>query len=683
VESRGRFDGLERASRSAEKLLGESLFLLLLAAAVGALGGVCGVGVLRLVERISALAFFGDGGLQALARAPWYVRLIAPAAGGLAVGPAIWFFARGARGHGLPEVMHAASQEGGRIPLRDGLVKAATSAIAIGTGGSAGREGPAMQAGAGLGSAVGRALGLSADKVVTLLGCGAAAGFAATFNAPVAGVMLAIEVVIGSASIRVFSPVVVASIAATIVSRAALGDRPIVSAPACAIADPAVELPLYVALGVAAGLIGVAFTKALGLVEAWRERAPIPGWLAPMIGGAAVGGIAVFFPQVLGSGYETMNAALNGEAALGALAALVLLKIAATAFTLGSGAAGGVIAPSLFVGACLGGAFGLVAERLVPGATAGGAGYAIVGMGAVLAASAHAPVTAIVMLFELSSDSALIVPLMLACIVAATLSSRVLSTSIFTTGLAQRGMRLRRSLEVELMRSTRVRRILRPYVETVAPTAKVGEVLSRALHGPSPYQYVVDAANRPVGTIALSHVKSIVGESGLDEAMFVAADVMKTPVVSVSLDDALETAMHHFSRMDVEALPVVDADGALAGCITRHDVLVFFEHEILRDDALGVKFAADGRPEEAKFVELPEGHAVALIEVTDLLAGKTLREIDLRATAGVNVVGLRVKTPAGIERLSPEPKRALAKGDILVAVGDEKALEAFRKAVLP
>jgi CIC family chloride channel protein len=681
VHAPKRFPVIEQLSHRVERLVGENVYMLVLAAIVGVLGGLGAIFFRWLIERITELSFAGLTTLAALEAAPWYVKALAPAVGGLVVGPIIYFLAREARGHGLPEVMNAVTNSGGRMRRRVMLVKTVASAITLGTGGSAGREGPIVQIGAGIGSTVGQTLGLDENKLIVLLGCGAASGLAATFNAPIAGVMLAIEVIIGSASISVFSPIVVASVAGTVVSRMAFGNVPFVPAPQYELVNPAVELPLYIALGVAAGLTGLMFTKGITLLEELWERAPIPGWLTPMLGGAVVGGIAMFFPHVLGVGYETINDALHGREALGVLAALVILKLVATGFTLGSGGSGGVFAPSLFIGACLGGAFGLGAERLLPGYTADSGAYALVGMGAVLAATTHAPVTAILMLFELSSNYTIVLPLMLTCIIATGLAARVMPTSIFTTALARRGVRLRGSSEAEHVHATKVRRILRPYVETMPPTTPVSEVIRRALSGSMVSQFVVDADKHPIGVIGLSHLKSIMGESGFDEALLVAADVMKAPVVALALTDSLDVAMSHFARMDVEALPVVGEDGAIAGCVTRYDLMVFFEHEILHDQALGMTFQTNGRPEDAQFVELPEGHVLALIEVTELLAGKTLRELDLRQTAGINVVGIRLKKPEGIERLAPDPKRRLTAGEILVAVGPQKAIEAFRKAV--
>jgi CBS domain-containing protein len=270
---------------------------------------------------------------------------------------------------------------------------------------------------------------------------------------------------------------------------------------------------------------------------------------------------------------------------------------------------------------------------------------------------------------------------MLACVISAVLAGRVLPTSIFTTRLTRRGVRLRGSGEADLMRSAKVRRILRPYPETIPPELPLPEVMRRALAGTMLHLYVVDQDNRPLGVITLRRLKALFGEQWLDEPLLVAADVMKSPVTAVGLDDTLDVAMAHFARLDVEMLPVTDEGGGLAGCITRHDMVVFFEHEILRDDGLGMKFVLRDRPDDSEFVELPEGHRVETIEVTAFLAGKTLRDLDLRATMGLNVVGIRRRTPEGIERVAPEPKRPLAPGEILVVAGPESAIDSFKKAI--
>lgn len=671
-----------RLSHRLERILGERVYLLVLAAIIGVLGGFGAVFFRWLIVTINKLFFPGGFTLEALAQTPWYWKVIPPAAGGLIVGPLVYFLAREAKGHGVPEVMNAVANEGGRIRKRVMAVKILASAITIGSGGSVGREGPIVQIGSGLGSSLGQLLGFEGKRLIVMLGCGAAAGMAATFNAPIAGVLLAMEIIIGSASISVFSPLVVASVMGTIVARIMFGNEPaFIDVPEYSLVNPLMELPLYMVLGLAAGLVGVMFTRGINLIEDIWEKIPLPGWIMPVFGGAAVGGIAILFPNVLGVGYETIDIPLQGEGVLWALVALIFLKIFATGTTLGSGGSGGIFAPSLFIGACLGGAFGIVVEMALPGQTAHSGAYALVGMGAMVAATTHAPITAILVLFELTSNYSIILPLMFACIIATVLSSRLCEDSIYTIKLSRRGVRLRGSSESELMRTTKVRRILRPFPETMPPNTPISVVMRRALDGSMAHQYVVDDNGKMMGVITLRRLKTVFGETGLDDALLVAADVMKSPVASVSLDDTLDVAMAHISRLDTEMLPVVDAEGKLSGCITRHDMMVFFENEIMKDKALGMKFVSDGDPEDAEFIELPEGHTLQAVEVTGFLEGKTLRELDLRATSDLNVVGIRRKTPEGVERIAPDPKRILARGEIMLVVGPKEAVDSFVNAI--
>ena len=671
-----------RVSHRLERLLGENVYLLMLAAIVGIFGGFGAVLFRWLITTAGGLFFPGGFSVEILKNIPWYQVVIPPLVGGMIAGPLVYFFAREAKGHGVPEVMNAVANNGGRIRRRVMLVKILASAITIGSGGSVGREGPIIQIGAGFGSSLGQILGFEGQRLIVMLGCGAAAGMAATFNAPIAGVLLAIEIIIGSASISIFSPLVVASVMGTIVARVMFGNEPaFINVPDYNLVNPFVELPLYVVLGVVAGLAAVMFTRGIGFIEDLWEKIPLPGWIVPMIGGAVIGGIGLVFPQVMGVGYETIGLALQGGGVIWLLAVLMFVKLIATGITLGSGGSGGVFAPSLFLGASLGGAFGLIVETFLPGQTAGAGAYALVGMGALVAATTHAPITAILILFELTSNYSIILPLMFACIIATVLASRILSTSIYTIKLSRQGVRLRGSSEIELMRTTKVRKILRPFPETMPPSTPISQVMRKALNGTMSHQYVVDSDNHLLGVITLRRLKTVFGEEGLDDALMVADDVMKSPVASVSLDDTLDVAMAHLSRLDTEMIPVIDKDGRLTGSVTRHDMMVFMEYEILRDKDLGMKFVNNGNPEEVAFVELPEGHVVEPLKVTAFLDGKNLRELDLRATAGLNVVGIRRQTPEGVQRVQPDPGQRLVKGEVIVVVGESSALESFKKAI--
>jgi CIC family chloride channel protein len=671
-----------RISQKLERALGgEHIYFLALAAIVGILGGFGAVLFRKMIELVNHLAFPLGFSLEALEATPWYWKVIPPAVGGLVVGPLVHFLASEAKGHGIPEVMNAVTNNGGKIRTRVMGVKILASAITIGTGGSVGREGPIAQIGAGLGSSIGRALGFDGNKLIIMLGCGAAAGMAATFNAPIGGVMLAIEVIIGSASISIFSPLVVASVMGTVVTRIMYPHETVfLDVPEYHLVS-VVELPLYVVLGVIAGLGALLFTRGTCFFEDLWERVPLPAGMNAVIGGAAVGGIALVFPEVLGVGYEAMHVPLHSGGTFFMLIALVFVKLLATGTTLGSGGSGGVFAPSLFIGACLGGAFGIAMEHLLPGQTASSGAYALVGMGAVMAGATHAPITAIIMLFELTNDYQIILPLMLSCIVSVVLASKVLDTSVFTIKLRRRGVRLRASEEAALMRNTKVRRLLRPFPETMGPSDPISQVIQKVLSGSMEHKYVVDGENRLLGVINIEQLRTILTERDLDEQLLLAADVMNPKPTTVTLDDTLDTTMFHLSRLDTEMLPVVDKQGKLAGSITQKDMMVFIEYEVLKDEDLGLKFVPKGNPEDARFIEVPEGHVIGSIKITKFLAGQTLKQLDLRATVGINVVGIKRPTPEGIKRLSPDPTRPLAEGDIIIAVGDRQAITSLAKSM--
>ncbi len=671
-----------RISQTLERVLGgEHVYLLALAAIVGILGGFGAVLFRRMIEWVGLLAFPDGISLAALESAPWYRLLLPPAVGGVIVGPMVYFLAREAKGHGIPEVMNAVTNNGGRIRRRVMAVKILASAVTIGTGGSVGREGPIAQIGAGLGSTIGRALGFDGGKLIIMLGCGAAAGMAATFNAPIGGVMLAIEVIIGSASISIFSPLVVASVMGTIVTRVMYPHETVfLEVPAYHLVSP-IELPLYVVLGLLAGVFAVAFTRGICFFEDLWEKVPMPYGLNAVLGGLMLGGLALLFPQLLGVGYEAVHIPLHGGGTIGLLLLLAVLKIIAAGTILGSGGSGGVFAPALFVGASLGGAFGMAMEILLPGQTANSGAYALVGMGAVMAGATHAPITAIIMLFELTNDYHIILPLMLACIISVVFAGKMLDTSVFTIKLKRKGVRLRGSSEAELMRNTKVRRILRPFPETMGPGEPITSVIEKVLRGSMGEKYVVDADNRLLGVIRFTQLRTIITETDLDAHLLVAADVMESELTTVTLDDTLENAMFHLSRIDAERLPVVDRAGKLAGSVSERDMMLFIEHEILKRQDLGLNFVPKGSPEDTRFIEVPEGQVIGSVRVSRALAGQTLKRLDLRATVGINVLGIKRAAGAIQEQLSPDPNLPLEEGDVLIAVGDPKAITSLSKSM--
>lgn len=420
-----------------------------LALAIGAITGLGAVAFRWLVTAFTQIFTGYDdyAGLGRLANAHWpqlgfWFLLLAPVIAGSLYGPLVHRFAPEARGHGVPEVMYAVSHRGGRIAPQVSLVKALASALCIGGGGSVGREGPIVQIGSAAGSTLAQLLRLDAPRVRLLVACGAAAGISATFNAPLAGPFFALELILRDFAAQSFGAVVLSSVTAGVVGRAILGDDPFLSLPAFAVSSPT-EYLLYATLGVAVGVIGVAFSKILYLVEdlcdwVWRG----PEWARPAAGGVMLGGLLVAVPEVYGVGYPVLENAVKGRYLVGMLLMLMVVKMLATSLTIGIGGSGGVFAPTLFVGAMAGTAFGTIAHQVFPGTIDSAGAYGLIGMGAALGGATGAPITAVIILFELTGQYSIILPLMTAVAMAAGAGNLLSKNTIYTAKLWRRGVDL-------------------------------------------------------------------------------------------------------------------------------------------------------------------------------------------------------------------------------------------------
>ncbi|MFQ6671912.1 MAG: chloride channel protein, partial [Candidatus Tectimicrobiota bacterium] len=421
---------------------------------------------------------------------------------------------------GVPEVMESTVLRGGLMRPRTIVLRALASAISVGSGGSAGREGPIVQIGAAIGSTVGQLCKMSSERLRLLVGCGTAAGIAATFNAPLSGTFFALEIVLGERRLRSLSPLLVASVIATVVSRATIGPAPAFSVPAYGLVSVG-ELVWYLALGVLCGLAAYGAIRLLYAATDWFEDAlpRVPPVLKPALGGLAVGGVAVAVPQVLGNGYPAVAAALRGELPLYLLAILVLFKMGTTATTLGSGGSGGFIAPSLFIGAMVGGAVGSVVHGLLPSWTAAKGAYAVAGMGAVLAAATHAPLTPILLLFELTDGVSLMLPAATTILVAVAVARRLDADSIYTWKLTRRGINVARGWEVSTLGSLFVREAMRTEVEVIPDGMSYREI-RRLLDQSATVDFpVVDGEGRLTGLLSLREFSAFAFEPELHDTV--------------------------------------------------------------------------------------------------------------------------------------------------------------------
>jgi CIC family chloride channel protein len=453
--------------------------MLILGIVVGVLGGLGAVGFRVLIGLLRTLAYGNDGNfLTALESHTWWYCIIIPVLGGAVVGPMIYFLAREAKGHGVPEVMEAVTLKSGVIRNRVVAVKSLASALSIAVGGAVGREGPIVQIASAIGSGVGQIMRVSDGRMRILVGCGTAAGIAATFNAPLAGVMFALEVILGEFAIATFSPIILSAVIATAVSRHFLGDIPAFTVPAYELVS-AWELGLYGLLGICAGLVAVGFTTFLYKVEDAVDAIKFPEYLKTPVMGALLGALGLLFPHVLGVGYEGMELALHGKLVWWLLFMLIAVKIFATSLTIAGGMSGGIFAPSLFIGAMLGGGFGYIMHSFLPDITAGPGAYAIVAMAAVVAGTTHGPLTAFLILFEMTGTYTIILPLMITCVIATLVARTVRGESIYTLKLIRRGLDIRAGQEMNLMRSLKVQEAMSREVGSIPQNMTLGEFQAR------------------------------------------------------------------------------------------------------------------------------------------------------------------------------------------------------------
>jgi len=554
--------------------------LMVVAVVMGAGTGLITVVFVKAIAWITYFSFV-EGLPQILAPlgAGWII--LVPVIGSLITGPMIAYWAIEAKGHGVPEVMQAIIMRRGRIRPRVAVVKSVASAICIGTGGSAGREGPIVQVGAALGSTAAQLLRLGPQRTITLVACGAAAGIAATFNAPIAGVIFAMEVILGEFTTHYFGMVVIAAVAASIVSREFLGDFPAFAIPSYSLVS-AWELPLYALLGVLAALVGWGFVKILYYVEDRFDGWRFPDAFKPAIGGIGVGLIGLFYPQALGAGLITIEKGLNGSLEWNLLLMLIFAKLLATTFTLGSGNSGGIFSPSLYMGAMLGGAFGSIVHFLFPTVTATSGAYALVGMASVFAAAAHAPLTAFLIVFEMSGDYRMILPLMVTVGLSTLLSQTISPYSIYTLKLAKKGIPLERDRDVDVMKGITVGEAMTQKPDVVQAEmnlSQLSDAFVKTRHHGFP---VIDKDEQLLGVVTIQDLAKA-REQMLDQSPTV-ADITHQEIVVAYPGDPLSKALRYMSDRGFGRIPVVDPQHPkrLVGLLRRVDVVRAYRRAILR-----------------------------------------------------------------------------------------------------
>jgi CIC family chloride channel protein len=503
---------------------------------------------------------------------PWWGRLLMPTAGGLVAGLILFFGQRWSRQRRSLDFMEVIVIGNGILRVRDTLVKSVSSLVTISSGGSIGREGPMVQLAAMVASLGGRTAGVSPARLRLFVACGAAAGIACAYNAPLTGAFFVAEIVLGSIAMESFLPLVVSSVVATVVSRQFLGSSPVYHMPNFG-AVPNWQLLADVLLGVVAGLVAPAFLNLLHGGERFFNRLAWPVFLKLALGGLCVGVISVWTPDVWGNGYGVVELILNNPWTWQALMAILVLKILATVATTGSGAVGGVFTPTLFCGAALGALFGHVLQALLPHGHVIPGSFAVVGMGCFLAAMTRAPIMSILIIFEMTLDYATVMPLMLACVSAFYVSSQISPESVYS-----RQLRGRAHAEPPIF-LLHVRDLMKRDPLCVTETANFAEIAATLAAHTFKHLYVVDPQGRFLGAIALQDLKPFLQDKDLPQVV-IALDLMHDDIPVLTGGASLKECLDIFSRHDGERLPVIDTphDRRLIGALAKTDVLLTLAH---------------------------------------------------------------------------------------------------------
>jgi chloride channel protein, CIC family len=564
----GVFDGSLANSANFDSLATPAQFRMALisalAAGVGLLAGAVAFLLYRLIGLFTNLFFYHRFSLDFTSArfnqlGLWVV--VVPVLGGIVIGFMAKYGSSKIKGHGIPEAMEAVLTNRSRIQPRVAILKPISAAIAIGTGGPFGAEGPIIQTGGALGSLVGQIVHTTAAERKVLLACGAAAGMSATFNTPIAGVILAIELLLFEFKSRSFIPLVIASVLATAVHLQLLGAGPMFQVSAMDFSVPR-ALPFYLLLGGLCGLAAVAFSKALYWVEDQFEKLPMDELWWPAIGALGLGVIGYVVPRVLGVGYDTITDILNARLALGLLLVVMLAKAVALVLSLGSGTSGGLLAPMFMSSAAMGGAFAIVLNRIFPSAHLSPAAFALVAMGAVFGAASRATFTFIIFAFEITRDYNSVLPLMLVCVIADGVAMLLMPhTSIMTEKLARRGLHIHQDYETDILQQMRVSETMDRSAPIIAASTSVGELAERiARHDPEVCRHQAVLAVDDKGQLEAIITRGDIFRALHRESRGVATvgESGSSKLIVTYPDETLSEASYKMLRHNIGRLPVVE-----------------------------------------------------------------------------------------------------------------------------
>ncbi|MBX3044047.1 MAG: chloride channel protein [Candidatus Kapabacteria bacterium] len=660
----------------------EFMYMILMAVMIGIVAGFGSVGVKYLIEFISDWVFSGEGTiLERVMATPWYMLLIIPTVGGIIVGPFAHFVVPASKGHGVTEVIHSLLTKGGIIKPVVAIGKSITSAVTIGTGGSVGYEGPIVHIGASIGSSVGQFFRVPTRRLRTLVGCGAAAGIAATFNMPIAGALFAIEVIMMDYAAFQLFPIIISSVIATVISHHYIGNFAEFNASPIVLSS-SFEIFNYFILGALCGLIAFLMIKSLYYFEGFfTEQVKVPEYMKPAIGGLMIGAIGIFYPQIIGVGNDSISLALDNNFFWLTAMILVFIKIVSTSITLGSGGSGGMLSPALFVGAMTGFAFGEAMNFIDPSTSFDSGSYAFIAMGGLIAGTVRAPLTAILMVFELTRQSSAILPLMIVVSISMILSSKLSRESVYTLKLIMNKIQIKSFGENSILKSIPVSEIICKNYIALPENAKFSEIANKLLSGADSCISVHTMKGKYLGIISINILKDTLLDRDHLSDVVIAGDIADKAIPKVTLDTSCYEVMELCRARNIDGLPVVDSvdTSKQVGIIWLKDVNDILQIEMDKMEHTTDLASKISRINKEHDIAFMPGYVIAEIQVPEHFVGRTIAGLKVRSNFGIDIISIKSQTDKGIViKALPKPDYILKDKDAMIVAGEAEKVNILK-----
>jgi CIC family chloride channel protein len=664
----------------------EYFFIFGLAIIVGIITGFAEVFLKFLIKVASEFFYVGEGKtiLEKVSNTSWYLIILFPIIGLISSQLINHFFFKKSKTHGVSQVIESILFRNGLIKPLDPWIKALTSAITIGTGGSVGPEGPAIYLGAGVGSTISQLFKVSTRRMKTLVAAGAGAGIAAAFNAPIAGALFAVEILMIEFKFNQFSVIVIATVMATFVSRSIMGDLAVFQSSSYHL-ENGIEFILFAILGFFSGIFSFLFIEIITKTENFfHNKLKIHSLYKSIIGGFIIGAIGIFLPNIIGTGYDTIDLSILNKMIWYIAIIIAIVKIFSTAITLSAGGSGGVFAPALVVGATLGSFFGFIFQYSFPTLATKPEAYVLLGMAGLLAGTMHAPFTSIIMIFELTKNPDFILPAMITSIISVAITKKLTKESIYTMPLLQFNINLKGKTELNVLESISVKDVYSNQAEIIYENEKFGSIIEKLIKKNRQVLVVKSLKNEFYGLITIDIIKEILMDNEHIENLLIAGDIAIKNLPKIYVNQSLKDVWDIMNHSGFDILPVFNDDEKqqFSGLIYRKDLDYFYNKELEKIDFTSNLASSISKHFESKTIPLMDDYVVSEINVPKSFIGLSIKELDIRNNYDIEILSIKSNSQ-DFEQIEIIPKGSykFQESDKLVVAGTEANLNKFMEII--